>query len=510
MRGILILNSAERHEARYQRRRAARLAKRAEAAAEAGSFEKVFTLDHLYAAYRASIRGVGWKASTQRYKASALANIERTRRELLAGTFKSHGFYEFDIVERGKPRHIRSVHIAERVVQRCLCDYCLVPMLSRSFIYDNGASLKGKGYDFAVRRVTQFLAKHYRRHGREGYALVFDFSKYFDTAQHAPVFRAIESSGIDERLVSLSEYFIKCFGDEGLGLGSQVSQIAAIALPNRIDHYIKDTLGVEFYERYMDDGVIIHHSKEKLRECLAALRRLCAEHGIRLNEKKTQIVKLTRGFTFLKVRYRLGSTGAVIRRPSYKSAQLMKRKLKIFRRWVDSGRMPAEAVATSFVSWNGHMKRFRAYYIVRAVRQRYRELFEDLGGQSMEYVVHTRFKGKGIGGYFNLPYGTVCTEAGGFIHAPDGRGICAVTSENGWEHFRPNTEEGRRRQLMLNLLYDYYTPHGHTPARGNAAEDFAAEKWPDSNNLYWKNLLRTMPTDKLTQFYAERLGEPKF
>lgn len=188
----------------------------------------------------------------------------------------------------------------------------------------------------------------------------------------------------------------------------------------------------------------------------------------------------------------------------------MKRKLKIFRRWVDSGRMPAEAVATSFVSWNGHMKRFRAYYIVRAVRQRYRELFEDLGGQSMEYVVHTRFKGKGIGGYFNLPYGTVCTEAGGFIHAPDGRGICAVTSENGWEHFRPNTEEGRRRQLMLNLLYDYYTPHGHTPARGNAAEDFAAEKWPDSDNLYWKNLLRTMPTDKLTQFYTERLGEPKF
>ena len=43
-----------------------------------------------------------------------------------------------------------------------------------------------------------------------------------------------------------------------------------------------------------------------------------------------------------------------------------------------------------------------------------------------------------------------------------------------------------------------------------AAEDFAAEKWPDADNLYWKNLLRTMPTDKLTQFYAERLGEPKF
>ena len=196
------MNSAERHEARYQRRRAARLEKRARNTKGLGDFESVFSFEHLYAAYRASVKGVGWKASTQRYKASALANIDKTHNALLNGTFKSKGFYEFDIIERGKPRHIRSVHISERVVQRCLCDYSLVPMLSRSFIYDNGASLQGKGYDFAVRRVTRFLTKHYRQHGREGYALVFDFSKYFDTAQHAPVFRAIEKSGIDDRLVA--------------------------------------------------------------------------------------------------------------------------------------------------------------------------------------------------------------------------------------------------------------------------------------------------------------------
>lgn len=372
------MNSTERHERRYQRRRAARFAKRSQLAAEYGDFESVFSFDHLYTAYRASAKAVGWKASTQRYKASALPNVYRTHRELLAGTFKSRGFFEFDIVERGKPRHIRSVHITERVVQRCLRDFSLVPMLSRSFIYDNGASLKGKGYDFAVKRVTHFLARHYRKHGREGYALVFDFSKYFDTAQHAPVFQQIERSGIDERLVSLSEYFIKCFGDYGLGLGSQVSQIAAIALPNRIDHYIKDVLGMKHYERYMDDGLIIHRSKAKLRECLAALRRLCAEHGITLNEKKTQIVKLTRGFTFLKVRFRLSPTGAVIRRPAYKSVRLMKHKLKIFRRWVDTGRMTPEDVKTSLVSWRGHMKRFDAYYVVQSVMRLYCELFAGL------------------------------------------------------------------------------------------------------------------------------------
>ena len=369
------MNSAERHERRYQRRKAARLERRAELAKQYGDFERVFSFEHLYGSYRESVKGVGWKASTQRYKASALANVNKTHDELLAGRFRSKGFYEFDLVERGKPRHIRSVHISERVVQRCLCDYSLVPMLSRTFIYDNGASLRGKGYDFAVRRVSGFLTKHYRQYGREGYALVFDFSKYFDTAQHGPVFREIEKSGLDDRLVSISEYFIKCFGDVGLGLGSQVSQIAAIALPNKIDHFVKDVLGMKHYERYMDDGLVVHRSKKKLRECLEHIRRLCGELGIKLNEKKTQIVKLSRGFTFLKVRFRYGPKGKVIRRVSYQSVKHMRDKLKIFRRWVDSGRMSREDVKTSLTSWRGHMRRFNSYFLVQTVEKQYRELF---------------------------------------------------------------------------------------------------------------------------------------
>lgn len=121
----------------------------------------------------------------------------------------------------------------------------------------------------------------------------------------------------------------------------------------------------------------------------------------------------------------------------------------------------------------------------------------------MEYIVYKRFKGKGIAGDFNLRYGTVVEGKDGFINAPDGRTICAVTSENGWEHFRPNTPEGAYRQSMLDKLYQYYQS-----GDGNAAEDFAEEKWKDAENMYWKNLLRTMPTNKLTEFYRERLGEP--
>lgn len=204
---------------------------------------------------------------------------------------------------------------------------------------------------------------------------MFDFSKYFDTAQHGPVFREIEKSGLDDRLVSISEYFIKCFGDVGLGLGSQVSQIAAIALPNRIDHYVKDKLGIKAYERYMDDGLAVHRSKKVLQKCLAGIKRICTELGIKINEKKTQIIKLSRGFTFLKVRFRYGKNGAIIRRACYKSIKHMRDKLKVFRRWVDSGRMAEEDAKTSLTSWRGHMKKFRDYFAVQTVEREYRELF---------------------------------------------------------------------------------------------------------------------------------------
>lgn len=275
------MNSTERHEARYQRRKAARIEKKAKALKEFGDFGAVFSFDHLYASYRASIKGVGWKASTQRYKSSALAHIAKTQEELLTGKYRSRGFYEFDLVERGKPRHIRSVHISERVVQRCLCDYCLVPALSKSFIYDNGASLPGKGYDFAVSRVTRFLADHYR----------------------------------------------------------------------------------------------IDRSKKRLENCLHHLRRLCAAHGIRLNEKKTQIIKLTRGFSFVKVRFRYGRTGKIVRKATYQGVRHMMQKLKIFRRWVDRGRMAAADVAASVTSWLGHMRRFHSYFAVQKVLRQYNQLF---------------------------------------------------------------------------------------------------------------------------------------
>lgn len=369
------MTSEERREARYHRRVAKRAAKKAAKCEQCDDFEQVFSYEHLYRAYQKSRRNVSWKASVQKYIAQAPTNIGSAHARLMNGTFRSSGFMEFDICERGKVRHIRSVHIEERVVQRCLCDYSLVPVLSRTFIYDNGASLVNRGYSFSVRRLTQHLQEHYRKYGTDGYILKFDFSKFFDRVSHELIKRIVRHEFTDERLIALIDHFVDAFGDVGLGLGSQISQTFALAAANRLDHFVKEVLHIKHYGRYMDDGYLIHPSKEYLKTCLAAIKQICEMLDLTLNEKKTQIIKLSHGFTFLKIKFILTDTGRVVKKIYRRSVTKMRQKLKSFYRLYRNGVMTAADVYASFQSWKAYSQNFDAYRTCRNMGALYDNLF---------------------------------------------------------------------------------------------------------------------------------------
>lgn len=369
------MTSEERREKRYQRRCEKRKAKKEEQYSKADSYDDVFTYGNLYRAYKRCRRGVAWKASVQKYITQAPLLVLHTYRQLQAGKFKSPGFYEFDLYERGKHRHIRSTLINERVVQRCLCDNALVPMLERTFIYDNGASMKNKGYTFAVKRLTQHLQEHYRKHGQEGYILLFDFSKFFDNVSHEIVKRQLRGQFTDQRILALTEHFIDAFGNKGLGLGSQISQVLALASANRLDHYVKEVLRIRGYGRYMDDGYLIHESKEYLKNCRTQIQAICDELGIKLNQKKTQIVKLSRGFSWLKVRFYLTPKGKIVKKIYKRSITRMRMKLKKLRKKLDKGRMTHQDVFASWQSWKGYAKTFNAWHTIQRMSKLYAELF---------------------------------------------------------------------------------------------------------------------------------------
>lgn len=369
------MTSFERKEARYQRRKAKREKRRLKML-ETFNFDRVCSPDSLYRAAKKARRGVLWKASVQRYNMNLLRNTLKASKDLQAGADVRKGFIEFSLVERGKQRNIRSVHFAERVVQRSICENALIPLLTRNLIHDNGASIKKKGIDFALRRLKKHLVSHYRKHGKTGYVLCVDFKGYFDNILHEPMSEHNRHMfGEDERLYKLSMLFIYAFGDKGLGLGSETSQINAIAYPNSIDHYIKEVLRCKYYGRYMDDSYIICESKKQAKSIKAQLLAKYAEKGIVVNKRKTAIIKLSRGFSFLKTHFSLSDTGSIIDRPCRESAARQRRKLKKFKNFLDAGVMTMAEIRNSYMSWRGFIGHKRAAKTIHSMDLLYKKLF---------------------------------------------------------------------------------------------------------------------------------------
>ena len=337
-------------------------------------------------ASKQAARGVMWKASTQRYMKSYLRNAVLSRRDLLEGRDICRGFIRFDLWERGKLRHISAVHFPERVVQKSLSQNALVPAIVPTLVSANSANIKGRGTDYALKLLKRHLADHWRRHGREGYILLGDFSDYFARIAHQPVKDQVASALLDPRVVALEHHLIDAQGDVGLGLGSEPNQICAVAHPNRIDHYVAEMLRPESYGRYMDDFYLIHESKDYLQVCLLLIEGKCAELGIELNPRKTRVVKLTRGFTWLKKRIFYTKTGRIVVKPCRDSITRERRKLKKMARMVADGIMTPEQVEQSYQSWRGGMKRLDAHRSVRAMDALYRSLFGNPagGGCSMQ------------------------------------------------------------------------------------------------------------------------------
>lgn len=368
------LNSEERRAARRKRREEARAAKKAERNKDC-TIENVASLENLYRAAKESSRGVKWKGSVQRYLIRILRNIVKARRDVLEGNDISRGFIRFDLWERGKLRHISSVHFSERVIQKSLSQNALVPAIAPTLINDNSANIKGKGTDFAIMRLKRQLADHYRKHGAEGYILQIDFSDYFANISHEGVKRLVERYLTDPDVIALEFAQIDAQGEVGLGLGSEPNQILAVAYPTTIDHFVTECCEVEAYGRYMDDSYAIHTSKEHLQVVLGAVEVKCSQLGITLNTKKTRIVKLSRGFTFLKKKFSYTETGRILVRPCRASITRERRKLKKLAALYRKGEITLEQAERSYQSWRGSMLRLDAYRTVRSMDSLFHDLF---------------------------------------------------------------------------------------------------------------------------------------
>ena len=363
-----------------------------------GYQREIFDGNSLYDSFKRAKQGSDWKPQVQKFEMTYLLELSRIQSDLKNKTYQFLPATNFIINERGKTRCISGEQVPDRIVKHSLCDEILTPNIRKYLIYDNGASLTGRGIDFTRKRLLVNLRKYYAQHqSNDGYILLIDFSKYYDNIRHDILmeqFKAItdnehalwllekilDRSKVDVSYMSDEEYALcmttvfnslvhdkidrklltgEKFMAKHLNIGDQVAQVAGIAYPMEIDNYIKIVRGIKFYGRYMDDSYVISDSKEKLQEIISEIVTIASRIGITVNTNKTRICKLSDYWRFLQVQYSLTDTGRVIQKINPKRLTCMRRKMKKL-----VSILPPKEFEEWYNSW------FRNHYKIMSKKQR--------------------------------------------------------------------------------------------------------------------------------------------
>ena len=319
--------------------------------------EIVIGFEALYKSMYKCKKGVLWKDSAAHFFLNGIRSCLRLEKELKTGSYKPRPTKEVAITFP-KPRTAVSIAFRDRVYQRSLNDNVVYPMMTKSFIYANMACQHGKGTDPARDLLVKYMRRAFMRYGPELFVLQMDIKSYYGSICHEIAEKQI-SDRLPPEIAARANAVLQgqYDGKVGYNPGSQLVQIVGIAHLNGLDHYIKEHLGVEFYIRYQDDLVLIHHSRSFLERCNRVITAYLAGMKLRPHPKKTRIYHISEGISFLGFTQYLTKTGKVVQIIDTAGAKSYRRKMVRMAALVGKGKVTPEKMVECYSSRKAHVEK---------------------------------------------------------------------------------------------------------------------------------------------------------
>ena len=327
--------------------------------------ERCCSFEALYKATQQCKKNVMWKDSVAGFVKNEVKNCIKLNKELMSGSYRISKYSVFEVHEK-KTRTIVSTRMRDRVVQRALCDNYLYKELTKGFIYDNCACLKGRGTDFARNRLKCHMQRYFRKSGCDGYVLKVDIHDYFGSTLHSVAKDAVRKRVPDEwargMVYDVIDSFTHISPDRGMGLGSQITQLVQLAVLDDLDHIIKQELRVKHYVRYMDDFVLIHSDKDFLKACEVRITEELKNLGLSVNPNKTGIQPIKHGIKFLGFRFNLTKSGSVMMKLLPGKVGKERRKLRKLSKQLDR-----ESFYNCYISWRSFANKGNTYSLLQGM-----------------------------------------------------------------------------------------------------------------------------------------------
>ena len=224
-----------------------------------GLHEKMHTFDNANISFHKAAENKRFNEEVLAFSMSKEDELLRACEEVETLTY-SQGPYTVFKVWEPKERLIMALPFYDRVVQHMIVN-AIGPVFEQRFYCHSYACREGKGMHAASDQLYKWLYELMVVQGLRVYAFKGDISKYFASIPHDDLKDENRRYIGDKKALYLTDNIIDRNGilPDGVGIpvGNLTSQLFANVYGNRLDKFIKHTLHIKYYVRYMDDFIIL-------------------------------------------------------------------------------------------------------------------------------------------------------------------------------------------------------------------------------------------------------------
>jgi len=290
-------------------------------------------------------------------------------------------------VTKPKNREIFAADFRDRIVHHLLVEH-LERIYEPIFIHDSYACRKGKGTHAAAKRLQKFTRQVTKNGNVRAYYLQLDVKDFFPSISKEILFELISCKVSDPDVLWLTKLIIfwdctrsfvvrgdnallnripehkSLFGknnERGLPIGNLTSQFFGNVCLTELDQFVKHTLKVRHYLRYVDDFVILGQDPVELSAYRARIEEFLANRlKLRLHPKRRKLLPISNGIDFL---------GYIIR-PGYilvrrRVVNNLKEKIRQFNQ---AKVKDLEKLRNSIASYLGHFQWANSYRLIKNLR----------------------------------------------------------------------------------------------------------------------------------------------
>lgn len=334
-------------------------------------YDKALTFNKIKNAYHRTSKRKRKTKDVIEFELKLEDNVIKIYRELKNETYKLGKYKKFTVYEP-KERIIHCLPFYDRVVQQLYVYEYIMPYMIKKFISTSFACIPGRGTRQCISTVQKYMKESVKKWDKP-YFVKYDISKFFYSIDKEILYKILKKHYKDKKFLNLSRKFIE-FSDnntqeKGIPIGNYTSQYFANIYMNELDKYIKETLRIKFYVRYMDDGLLIVENKKIAKDMLEKIEKFVNnELNLKLN-KKSCYFPVKQGCLFCG--YRIYLNHKLLKR---NNINRMKKRIKKWNKQWEKHEYNFSYWRQSFYSWKGYAEFANSKNLIKRLQD------------SMEYI----------------------------------------------------------------------------------------------------------------------------